>query len=163
MTTADTGLVAKLANAVDEFRQQYEKLSDYRYGAAIARTGDAQLMHDYGKAVNDAESLKRKIEYVTGAWQNIKEWAGLAALPLIPIAVAFALTTSVTGGIIAIRSFMKRADIALAIRQDPSLSYEQAAKQVDATTQSDFGKTLDVVKLALGLAGAFLVYRIFWS
>lgn len=161
--TADTGLIAKLANAADEFRQYYEKLTDYRWGARIARSGDVQLMHDYGKAVNDAESIKRKIESVTGAWQNIKEWAGLAALPLIPIVVAFALTATITGGVIAIKSFMRRADIVLAIRQDPKLTYAQAADQVDAATKSDFGEAVDVFRIAIYLGGAFLAYKMFWS
>lgn len=163
MAAADTGLIAKLANSADEFRELYDKLTDYRYGAAIARTKDVKLYLEYGEQLAKAESLKRKIETVTGAWQNIKQWAGLAALPLVPIAVAVGLTAAITGGIIAIRSFMRRADIQLAIRQDPTLTYDQAAKQVDTATQSEFGKALDIAKLALYLGGAFFVYRLFWS
>jgi len=158
---ADTGMVARLANVVDDFRQHYERLADVRYGAAIARLHDNQLMHDYGKELIAAETLKGRIEAVTGAWQNVKEWAGLAAIPLIPLAVVGGLIVAVIGGVSAIRAFMKRADIRLAIAQDPTLTYEQAADQVERTQQGAFGKALDVAQLGIFAVIAFLAYQLF--
>jgi len=158
--TADTGLIARVAGAVDEFRAYYERLADVRYGAAIARLHDNQLMHDYGKELIAAEAMKDRIEYVTGAFDNIKQWAGLAAIPLVPIAIAAGLLAAVSAGTLAVRTFMRRADIALAIKQDPTLSYEDAAGQVDRTQQSTFGKALDVAQLGIFAVIAFVAYQL---
>ena len=132
-----------------------------RYGAAIARLHDNQLMHDYGRELIAAERMKGRIEAVTGTWENIKQWAGLSAIPLIPIAIAAGLLTAVVGAITTIRTFMRRADIALAIKQDPNLSYEDAAKQVERSQQGTFGKALDVAQLGLFAVLAFLAYQLF--
>lgn len=157
---ADRGLIARLTNAVDEFRQYYDRLADVRYGAAIARLHDNQLMHDYGKELIAAEKIKDRIEAVTGAWHNIRQWAGLGAIPLIPIVVISGLLSVIGGASYTIVRFMRRADIALAMREDPELSYEQAAGQVQRAHQGIFGRTLDVAQLGLWILGAFLVYRI---
>ena len=61
---------------------------------------------------------------------------------------------------LSIRVFMRRADIALAIRQDPSLTYQQAADQVQRSQQGTFGKAVDVARLGLMVVAAFLFYRI---
>lgn len=158
---AGLSTIGRLANVVDEFRLYYDKLTDYRYGAAIAHLKDNQLMHDYGAEVIAAERMKDRIEAVTGAWERIKEWAGLAAIPLIPIAIAIGLIAAVTGAVVSIRAFMRRADIALAIKQDPSLSYEQAAGQVERAQQGTFGKALDVAQLGFFAVLAFLAYQLF--
>lgn len=158
---ASTGMIARFANATDEFRQHYDRLADVRYGAAIARLGDNQLMHDYGKELIAAERLQGRIEAVTGAWQNIKEWSGLAAIPLIPLAIVAGLTTAIFAGITTIRAFMKRADIRLAIQQDPTLTYQQAADQVEREQQGTFGKALDVAQLGIYALIAFLAYQLF--
>lgn len=156
---ADPGTIGRLVNAVADFRERYEKLADVRYGAAIARTHDNQLMHDYGKALNDATRLKDRIEAVTGAWQNIKQWAGLAAIPFIPIVIAAGLLAAVTAGIVTINTFMRRADIRLAIQQDPGLTYDEAAEQVDSESEGVFGKALDVAQLGFWALIAFGVYK----
>ena len=161
MAEAGTSTIERLTNVVEEFRTYYDKLTDYRYGAAIARLKDNQLMHDYGKEVIEAEAMKDRIEAVTGAWQRIKQWAGLGALPLVPIAIALGLIAAVTGAIYSIRSFMRRADIRLAIKQDPDLSYQDAARQVDQAQQSTFGKALDVAQLGLFAVIAFIAFNLF--
>lgn len=158
---ADQGTISRLANAITEFRASYEKLADVRYGAAIARTHDNQLMHDYGAALAKAERMKDRIEAVTGAWDNIKQWTGLAAFPLIPIAIAAGLLLAVIGAIATINNFIRHADIRLAIQQDPELTYDEAAEQVDRESQSDFGKALDVAQLGFWAIGAFILYKIF--
>jgi hypothetical protein len=159
--TADSGTIARLTNVVEEFRQYYDKLHNVSYGAAIARLGDNQLTHDFGKELYASEAMKDRIEVVTGAWDRIKEWAGLAAIPFIPIAIALGLIAAVTGSIVAIRTFMRRADIALAIKQDPTLSYEQAADQVERAQQGTFGKALDVAQLGFFAVLAFIAYQLF--
>lgn len=158
---ADTGTVGRLAQKVDEFKQYYEKLADVRYGAAIARLGDNKLMQEYGNELAAAERMKDRIEAVTGAWENIKQWAGLAAVPLIPVAVALGLIAAISGAVVGIRSFMRRADIALAIKQDPNLTYAEAAKQVDRAHQGTFGRALDVAQLGFFAVLAFLAYQLF--
>ena len=119
-TAADTGTIARLTNAIDEFKQHYDRLTDISYGASIARLKDLQLYTDYSNQLAAAERMKSRIEAVTGAWEGIKQWAGLAALPLIPIAIALGLIAAITGAVVTLRSFLRRADIALAIKQDPS-------------------------------------------
>jgi len=158
---ADQGMLARLTNVVDEFRQYYDKLSDVRYGAAIARLHDLQLYTEYGNELAAAERLKGRIEAVTGAWANIKQWAGLGAIPLIPLAIVGGLTVAVVSGIAAIRAFMRRADIKLAITQDPDLTYEEAADQVDRVHQGTFGKALDVAQIGIFAFIAFLAYQVF--
>lgn len=153
--------VGRLAQAVEEFRVYYDKLTNVRYGAAIARLHDNQLMHDYGEQLIDAERLKGRIEAVTGAWENIKDWAGLGAIPLIPVAIAIGLIAAIGGTVTSIRALMRRADIKLAIAQDPSLSYGEAAKQVDVAHQGTFGKALDVAQLGLFAVIAFIAYQLF--
>lgn len=158
---AGTGTITRLTNAIEEFRTYYDRITNVRYGASIARLGDNQLLHDLGAEINRAEEMKRKIEAVTGAWQNVREWAGLAALPLIPVAIALGLIAAITGAVLSIRTFMRRADIALAIKQDPSLTYEQASNQVEKATQGTFGKALDVAQLGLFAVLAFVAYQLF--
>ena len=158
---AGSGTISRLTNAVEEFRQYYDKLTDVHYGAAIAHLHDNQLMHDYGKEVIAAEAMKDRIEAVTGAWDRLRQWAGLGALPLIPIAIALALLAALAGAIAAIRTFMRRADIALALKQDPTLSYEQAADQVERAQQGTFGKALDVAQLGFYAVLAFVAYQLF--
>lgn len=161
MAEAGTSTISRLTNVVEEFRSYYDKLTDYRYGAAIAHLKDNQLMHDYGKEVIEAEAMKDRIEAVTGAWERIMQWAGLGALPLIPVAIALGLIAAVTGAIYSIRSFMRRADIRLAIEQDPDLSYQEAAQQVDRSQQTTFGKALDVAQLGLFAVIALIAYQLF--
>lgn len=158
---ADTGTVSRLTNAVEDFRQYFERLHDIKWGAQISRSGDNQLIHDYGKALYDSERMKDRIEAVTGAWEGIKQWAGLAAIPLIPIAIALGLIAAISTAVLSIRSFMRRADIVLAIKQDPALTYEQAANQVDARQQSTIGKALDVAQLGFFAVLAFVAYKLF--
>lgn len=160
-TAADSGTVARLATVVERFQQQYERLHNVKWGAQISRSGDNQLIHDYGKALYDSEKMKDRIEAVTGAWEGIRQWAGLAALPLIPIAIALGLIAAVTASVMALQSFLRRADIVLAIKQDASLTYEQAAAQVDARAQGTIGKALDVAQLGLFAVLAFVAYKIF--
>jgi hypothetical protein len=157
---ADQGTVERLANVVDEFREYYDRLTSVKFGAAVAHSKNVQLYRDYGEELARAETLKRRIEYVTGAWASIKEWAGLAALPLIPIAIAVGLIATVTAGVVSIRAFLRRADITLAIQQDPTLTYEQAADQVDTAHQGAFGDALDLARMGMYLVGAFLIYRV---
>ena len=161
VTAADTGTVARLTSAVEDFRQDYERLHDIKWGAQISRSGDNQLIHDYGKAMWDSEKMKNRIEAVTGAWEGIKQWAGLAALPLIPIAIALGLIAAISTAVLSIRSFMRRADIVLAIKQDPSLTYKQAAGQVDARAQGTISKALDVAQLGFFAVLAFVAYKLF--
>lgn len=161
MAEAGTSTISRLTNVVEEFRTYYDKLTDYRYGAAIAHLKDNQLMHDYGKEVIEAEAMKDRIEAVTGAWERIKQWAGLGALPLIPVAIALGLIAAVTGAIYSIRSFMRRADIRLAIEQDPDLTYQEASQQVDRAQQTTFGKALDVAQLGLFAVIAVIAYQLF--
>lgn len=158
---AGTSTIGRLTNAVEEFRQYYDRLSDVRYGAAIARLKDLQLYTEYGNQLARAERMKDRIEAVTGAWENIKQWAGLAAIPLIPLAVAAGLIVAIGGSVATIRAFMRRADIRLAIQQDPDLSYGDAAKQVDRRQQGTFGKALDVAQLGLFAVIAFVAYQLF--
>lgn len=158
---AGTGTIARLTNAVEDFRTHYDKLTDYRYGAAIARLKDLKLYTEYGEQLAAAERMKDRIEAVTGAWDKIREWAGLAALPFVPIAIALGLIAAITGVVASIRSFMRRADIKLAIKQDPTLTYEQAADQVERAQQGVFGKALDVAQLGLFAVLAFVAYQLF--
>ena len=136
-----------------------------RYGAAIGRlagTPEGNALNvEYGRALRDAETMKDRIEAVTGAWQNVKSWSGLAAIPLVPIAIAFGLLAAITGAIATIDKFTRRADIALALERDAGLTYEEAAAQVDATTQSDFSKAIDVAQLGLYALLAFVAYKLF--
>lgn len=157
---ADQGLIERLAGIVDEFREYYDKLTSVKWGARLARSKDVQLYREYGEQIAKAEALKRKIERVTGAWQGIKEWAGLGALPLIPVVVAIALTAAVTAGVVSIRSFIRSADIRMAVLQDPQLTYEEAADQVDKAQQSEFGKAIDLAQTGMYLVGAFIAYRL---
>ncbi len=158
--TAGQSTIARLVNVTEEFRRYYDRLTDTRYGAAIARLRNLELYTEYGNQVAAAERMKERIEHVTGAWDQIKQWAGLAAIPLIPIAVALGLIVAISATVMSMRFFMRRADIALAIEQDPSLTYEQAADQVERSQQGTFGKAVDVARIALLLTGAFLFYRI---
>ncbi len=157
---AGTSTVQRLLNSVEEFKQYHARLTDYRYGAAIARTHNNQLMHDYGAEVVKADETKRRIEAVTGAWDRVKEWSGLGAIPLVPVAIAVGLIAAVTAAVISIKDFMRRADIALAMERDPALTYEAAATQVDKTTQGPVGKALDIAQLGLFTALAFMAYRL---
>lgn len=159
--TAGSSTIARLTNVVEEFRQYYDKLHNVSYGAAIARLHDNQLMHDLGKELIASEEMKDRIEAVTGAWERIKQWSGLAALPLIPIAIAAALIAAITGAIYSIRSFMRRADIRLALERDPDLTYDDASRQVDRAQQTTFGKALDVAQLGLFAVIAFIAYQLF--
>jgi hypothetical protein len=158
---ASGGTIARLRDVVENFRQDYDKLTDVRYGAAIARLQDNQLMHDYGAEVIRADAMKDRIEAVTGAWERLKEWSGLGAFPLIPIAIALALIAAVAGAITSIRTFMRRADIRLAIQQEPTLTYDQAADQVDRRAQGTIGKALDIAQLGFYAVLAFLAYQLF--
>ena len=160
-TAADTGTMARLTNAIDEFKQSYDKLTDISYGASIARLKDLQLYTDYSNQLAAAEKMKGRIEAVTGAWQGVKQWAGMAALPLIPIAIALGLLAAITATVVTLRSFLRRADIALAIRQDPTLTYAKAAGQVDARSQGTIGKALDVAQLGFFALIAFVAYQLF--
>lgn len=157
---AGQSTIARLVNVVEEFRQHYERLSDVRYGAAIARLQNLELYTEYGNQLAAAERTKDRIEAVTGAWQRIQEWAGLAALPLIPIAVVLGLIAATSATVLTMRVFMRRADIALAIQQDPTLTYQEASSQVERSQQSTFGKAIDLARVGLVLVGAFLFYRI---
>jgi len=158
---ASTGTIARLTNAVEDFRQNYERLTDYRYGAAIARLHDLQLYTEYGNQLAAAERMKDRIEAVTGAWENIKQWAGLAAIPLIPIAIALGLIAAITAAVTTIQGFMRRADIKLALERDPELTYEDAADQVDRESQGTIGKALDVAQLGFFAVLAFVAYQLF--
>ena len=158
---AGTSTIARLTDVVENFRAHYDKLTDYRYGGAIARLKDLRLMTEYGDQVAAAERMKGRIEAVTGAWDRIREWAGLAALPLIPVAIALGLIAAVGGAIVSIQGFMKRADIRLAMERDPNITYDQARDQVERTTQSTFGKALDVAQLGLFAVLAFVAYQLF--
>lgn len=157
---ADSGTIARLTQAVENFQTRYDKLMDPSYGAAIFRTGDYQLRIDLGKEMAAAENMKRRIEKVTGAWTNIRGWSGLGAIPLVPIAIALALIAAIAATAKSIDSFTTRADIKLALANDPELTYEQAANQVERAHQSDFGKAIDLAQLGLYVAGAFLFYKI---
>lgn len=158
---AGSSTIARLTNVVEDFRAYYDKLTDYRYGGAIARLKDLQLYTEYGEQLAVAEKMKGRIEAVTGAWGKIREWAGLAALPFIPIAIALGLIAAITGVVASIRSFMKRADIQLALQRDPNLTYDQARDQVERVTQTTFGKALDVAQLGLFAVLAFVAYQLF--
>ena len=85
----------------------------------------------------------------------------MAALPLIPIAIALGLIAAITAAVVTLRSFLRRADIALAIKQDPALTYKQAAGQVDARAQGTIGKALDVAQLGFFALIAFVAYQLF--
>lgn len=163
--TADQGTIARLVSSVTDFRERYDKLADVRYGAAIGRlagTPEGNALNiEYGRALRDAGVMKDRIEAVTGAWQNVKSWSGLAAIPLVPIAIAFGLLAALTGAIATIDKFTRRADIALALERDAGLTYEEAAAQVDATRQSDFSKAIDVAQLGLYALLAFVAYKLF--
>ncbi len=99
MAQATYSTIERLQNVVEEFRSYYDKLHDVRYGASIARLNDNQLTHDLGKELRESEAMRDRIEAVTGAWERIRQWAGLAALPLIPVAIALGLIAAVTGAI----------------------------------------------------------------
>lgn len=158
---AGTSTIDRLANVVENFRAHYDKLTDVSYGAAIARTKDLALYTEYGNQLAAAEKMKDRIEAVTGAWEKIKEWAGLAAIPFIPVAIALGLIAAVGGAIVSIQAFMKRADIRLALDRDPALTYEEARDQVERSTQGTIGKALDVAQLGLFAVLAFVAYQLF--
>lgn len=157
---ADQGVIARLVGATDEFRQYYDRLTDVRYGAAIARLQNLELYTEYGNQLAAAERMKDRIEAVTGAWDRVKQWAGLDAIPLIPVAIVLGLIAAISAAVLSIRVFMRRADIALAIQQDPTLTYQQAADQVQRSQQGVFGKAVDVMQLGLLLVAGFFFYRI---
>lgn len=161
MAAASTNTISRLTNVVEEFRQYYDKLHNVSYGASIARLGDNQLMHDLGKELIASQVMKDRIEAVTGAWERIKQWSGLAAIPLIPVAIALGLIAAVTGAVYSIRSFMRRADIRLALERDPDLTYDDASRQVDRAQETTFGKALDVAQLGLFAVIAFIAFQLF--
>lgn len=153
--------VGRLAQAVDQFRRYYDKLTSVKYGAAIARTKNVELYRAFGNELAKAEKTKGRIEAVTGAWENIKEWSGLGALPLIPIAVALGLIAVIAAATSSIQGFMRAADIRIAMQRDPDLTYERARNQVDKEQQSSFGKALDVAQLGFYALLAFIGYKLF--
>lgn len=153
--------VGRLAQAVEDFRRYYDKLTSVKYGGAIARTKDVELYRAFGNELAKAEKMKGRIEAVTGAWENIKQWAGLGALPLIPIVIALGLITAIAAATSSIRAFMRVADIRMAMQRDPQITYEQARDQVDKEQQSDFGKALDIAQLGFYALLAFIGYKLF--
>lgn len=150
--------LSKLGQAIANFKARYEKLASPSYGAAIARTGDNELMQEYGNTLARAKQIKSAIESIEGAWTRAKEWAGLSALPLIPIAIATSITATVLAGISLIDDFMVRADAKLMMQTNPALTYDKALELATEQNKSTFERALDVTQLALVIGGGILLY-----
>ncbi len=150
--------MSRLEQALKDFNDYYERITDVGFGARIGRSGDNQLMLAYGQERQRAEDMKQRIESVLGAWDTVKGWVGLGALPLIPIAVAIGLTAAIIAAVRAGRSFMRSADIKVAMLADPELTFEQAAAAVDAANRGSFEKAIDLAQWGVG---AFVVWMIF--
>jgi hypothetical protein len=147
-----------LGRAVADFQQRYALLSSVSYGAKIARMNDNALSQEYGNTLARMDQIKRAIDSIEGAWTRAKEWAGLGALPLIPIAVAAGVTATVIAGVSAMDSFFQRAGVAEIRKDNPGITFEQALVRYEKATASTFEKTLDTAQLAMILAGAVGLY-----
>ena len=158
----DGAEMSKLERALKDFNDYYERLTDVRFGAKIGRaTGTPEgnaLNVAYGAELAKAETTKRRIENVLGVWESVKDMVGLGALPLIPIAVAVGLTAAIAGAVNTGRRFLRHADIELAMRADPELTYEQAAQSVDSASKGSLEKVVDLAQWGVG---AFVVFMIF--
>lgn len=155
--------MSKLESALKDFNDYYDRITDVRFGARIGRAagtpeGNA-LNIEYGRELQRAENMKRRIENVLGAWNSVKGMIGLGALPVIPLAVAVALTLAIVGVTRAGRSYLRTTEIKLAMREDPELSYEEAAGIVDAATRSGFDRTLDLAQWGLAAFVAVMILK----
>lgn len=150
--------MSKLETALKNFNDYYEQITDIHFGARIGRSHDNQLMLEYGRELQKAEDMKRRIESVLGAWDSVKSWVGLGALPLIPIAVALGLTAAIAAAVQTGRSFLRTANIRLAMQADPELTFEQAASAVDSASRGYLEKTLDLAQLGVT---AFVLWMVF--
>ena len=157
----DVATMSRLERALRDFHDYYERLNDVKWGAAVARSGDMELYRAYGEALQDAERMKSRIEAALGAWDKVKGMVGLNGLPLIPLAIAAGLIAAIAALVSAGNSFIRKADIRLAMNADPDLTYEQAAAQVDRDSRSDFGRVVDLAHLALTGGLLYLAYRFF--
>lgn len=157
---ADKQELSKFAQAVADFKKRLAVLESPAYGAAIARTGDSELMQDYGNTLARARQIDAAIDSVKNAYDGLRDFVGLSAIPLIPIAIVAGITATVLGGIKMIDSFMIRADAKRIVNDNPDMEWDRALELAKNRNQSAFEKTLDTVQLALILGGAFLLYRL---
>ena len=161
-TVGDPAEMSKLERTIRDFDDYYKRLTSVRYGAKIGRLAGTPegntLNREYGEQLARAESTKRRIESVLGAWDSVKGAVGLAALPLIPIAVAIGLTAAIAGAVQTGRAWMRRTDIRLAMQATPELSYEEAAAIVDAQSKGSLEKAIDAAQIGIS---AFVIWMVF--
>lgn len=153
--------IGRLARAVRDFKERYEQLTNVSYGARIARTGNNELMQEYGNTIARMDRIKAQIEGVQNLWDRAREFVGLGVVPfLIPVAVAVALTATVIAGIRAMDEFFRRSGIATIQAQNPTMSYADAAELYNSSRpESVVGQTFSLAKLALWGGIAFLGYK----
>lgn len=153
--------MSRLERSIRDFDDYYQQLTDVRFGARIARAHDLELLRAYGDEVMRAETMKRRLESALGAWETVKGWVGLGALPLIPLAIAAGFIAAIGGLVSTGRAFIRHTEIRLALNEDPDLTYEQAVAQVERTTQGAFGRAIDTAQWGLAAFVLWAVYRAF--
>jgi len=124
----------------------------------ILKTGDDALYRDWSKMIADAYATKQRVEKYEGLWEQAKSMVGLGALPLIPIAVVAGLIASIAYTLHAINNFMDRQEIRALMLDNPGLSYESAAAQVNPPGATD--KALNLGRAALWVGGGFIALRL---
>lgn len=158
-TVAKEDDLSKLGAAIVEFKKRYELLTSPKFRDRIYATQDAALIDDYDSALWKADLIKSSIDKATGAWNKAKEWAGLGALPLIPILVVSGVTATVLGGIAMLDSFFQHSGAKMLQAENPGMTYQDALRLYDKQTESAYEKTLSTVQLALLVGGAFIFWR----
>lgn len=157
---ADKKELSRFSQAVADFKKRLAVLESPAYGAAIARTGDNELMLDYGRTLQRARQINAAIDNVKNAYDGLKDFIGLSAIPLIPLAIVGGITATVLGGIKMIDTFMIRADAKRIVNENPDIEWDRALEIAKDRNASAFERTLDTVQLALVIGGAYLLYRI---
>ena len=157
---AEAGQVelSRLGTAIKDFKDRYGVLKSNAYGARIARTGNNELMLEYGQTLARAAIIDRAIDSFSSRYAQAKEYFGLGVLPLLPILAVAALTATVLAGVTLVDRFMKKAGVAQIREDNPGMTYETAAQRYENISQSTFSKALDVGQLAIVLGLAVVAY-----
>jgi len=163
--------VAKLRNVGLEFDSTYKRLESYRSFTAqdpirnssyykLLQTGDA-VRAQIRKAVDSVQSVSRWITENLGVQLN-----DLAALPLIPVAIAGAIVVAVsaaTGWITSAKREMARLDAAKAALAagNPKLASEIVASGQQEVDQSITGNLSSTAKwVAIAAIAIFLLPKL---
>ena len=158
MADASPQELSKLQQAVKDFKDRYAIFSSTSYGAQIARSGDNELMQEYGNVLAKARAINTAVDTFANKWAGMKEYIGLAAVPIVPIAIVAGISATVLGGVVLIDRFMKKAGVKQIQKDNPGITYEAAVQRYNTLHTSTFEKALDTAQLAMLLGGAFLLF-----